>query len=116
VNSLTKAYRAAKLRFLVSGDVDLADEATLATAVELLADLTPEDRASVIAMAVELGADPTVLQTLVSLVVGEVITVVAKPPRRWWPWLLAAATAGAAGGYTIHRVRRGRRRLGLSPR
>jgi hypothetical protein len=67
-------------------------------------------------MAVELGADPTVLQTLVSLVVGEVITVVAKPPRRWWPWLLAAATAGAAGGYTIHRVRRGRRRLGLSPR
>lgn len=98
-------WAAGRLRLLTSGEVDLADEATLAKAVDLLAEFTPAERQTIASKAVELGADAAIVTTLVNLATGEVIEVSAKPPRRWpWAWVLmiggvAAVGVGSAAGY-----------------
>lgn len=110
---LSQIVAAGRLRLLVSGEVDVANEALLAKAMALLADFTPEERQFIGAKAVELGADEATVATLINLAAGEVIQVVGKPPRRyWWLWLLgggaAAVGVGSAAGL---RARRQRRRL-----
>lgn len=111
-SALKILYTAGRLRVLVSGEIDLADPATLAKATSLLEGLTPEERGQVAAKAVELGADATLVQALLGVVGGEVIEVSSRPPRKtrpWWMWLAGgtaiAATIGGVAGYRARRVR-----------
>jgi hypothetical protein len=108
--ALSKAWAAAKLKALATGEFGLADDALLGEVIELLVEFTPEERSEIGAKAVELGADPAVITSFLNLVGGEVITVTSTAPRRglaWW-WILAALGAAGAGGYAVYRARRGR--------
>lgn len=102
---------AGRLRVLLGGTVDLADETMLARALDILAGYTPDEQTLVAAKAVELGADPIVVQSIMGILTPEVIEIHGRAPRRGrvWLWLaLLVGGAAATGGGLGYRDRRRR--------
>jgi hypothetical protein len=111
-SALNIAWVAGRLRVFAAGELDLADERTLARVTDLLAEYTSEERAQIGAQAIEFGADAFVVQGLMNLVGGEVIEVTSRAPRtRSWWWLaivggVAAVGLGVGTGLNARRRRR----------